>query len=158
MSEIKQCSQQACQIGQLLREGLELVNVSLNLEMYERWGGGSDPVMNAALNDNSHYEKCRQNEVAAKAALKSALPDIRVEVATAYIFMLRHFLDKCEKAEYDTKTAQFVANKEIELWAQYQNSEIDFVDQNGYYINYEQPLFEAFFGKIIRDEAPRKYW
>lgn len=147
MSEIIQCSPQACQIGQLLRQRLELINVSLNLEMYERWGGGSDAKMNAALKDNSHDEKCRQNEAATKAAMKSAQPDVRVEVATAYIFMLRHFLDKCEKAEYDTKTAQFVANKELELWAQYQGSEIDFVDQNGYYIHYEQPLFEAFFGK-----------
>jgi hypothetical protein len=147
MSEIKQCSPQACQIAQLLREGLRLGNISLNLEMYERWGGGNNAEMNEALKDNSHYEKSRQNALDIKSAMQTAAADIRAEVATAYIFMLRHFLDKCEKAEYDTKTAQFVANKEIELWAQYQRSEIDFVDQNGYYINYEQPLFEAFFGK-----------
>ena len=146
MENIIPCGAAATHIAAKLFERLDLQNMSLNLDMYERWGHGSDAQLNAILESGEHYRKVSAVEAECRQLLAEADASTRAELAGAFIYMLAEFVKEAQAADYDTNTAQYVARQETQMWQNYINDPATRIDQNCYYLRYAPALKKAFFG------------
>ncbi len=142
------CTPAALAIEALLRERRALSSELLNLDAYERWGGGGDSEMNARLASgeaNRRYADCEQRS---KSALAGADLFTRASLADAHIFLLQIFIEECEKKDAKAhSTAIFVAKGEIRLWSEYKAGERDDVEQNIFYVHYDAARYAALLGE-----------
>jgi len=119
----------------------------LNLDMYDRWGHGSDPVMNkkmeqAAAIREIHTDAGKQL-VAFVGTCRKEQPEAVEYWAKAHIELLQHFL-----LSASDDTAVFVAKKELAAWQKVRDGQQDFVEENTFYVAADPELHRQLFGRI----------
>ncbi len=141
---------------ELERQVLILRNTAselLNMDMYDRWGHGSDPAMNRKMERAGAIRTAHTN---AKTELPKLVNRYRANEpeaveywARAHIQLLQFFLEKVTDA-----TARHVADQELAAWQALLSGRQDIVEENVYYVGPDPELHEKLFGKI---EIPNLY-
>ena len=135
-------------LERLLLRRKELGSILLNLDMYERWGHGSDPDMNQEMERAPEYgRQIAKLESQLKVLSSKAKKEVIQEWADAHIALLQEFIDRMS-TQKNRSTHIFVAREEIAGWEQVRRREIPFVRQNVYYISCNPELYAKFFGKV----------
>ncbi|HMY12019.1 MAG TPA: hypothetical protein PKC74_10370, partial [Turneriella sp.] len=119
----------------------------LNMEMYERWGQGSDPAMNKKMEQGGSV---RQLHTTAKTELARLVREYRTTQPTAVEYwanahqeLLQQFLLTITDA-----TARYVAEQELRGWQAVLEGRLDFVEENTYYVGPDPAMHARLFGKI----------
>jgi hypothetical protein len=119
----------------------------LNLDMYDRWGGGRDEAMNRKMERGGEFSAAKSS---AQERLNLLVPQLRkadpqaVESwADAWIKLLTGF-----SAETEDSTAKFVADEEIGEWEKVKNGSLNFPEQNTFYIRLNPLKYAEAFGAI----------
>lgn len=125
----------------------------LNMEMYERWGQGSDPAMNKKMEQGFSV---RQLHTTAKTELARLVREYLTTQPTsveywvnAHLQLLQHFLQNVTDS-----TARYVAEEETAAWRALLAGKRDIVEENTYYVHPDAELHAKLFGKI---EIPALY-
>ena len=146
-SRIMKTSAATRKLEKLLLRRKELGSILLNLDMYERWGQGSDPEMNQELKRGPQYgRQTNQIESQIKALSAKAGDEVIREWANAHLALLQEFVDRMS-SQKKRSTEIFVAREEMQGWEKVKKREIAFVRQNVYYIAYDEDLYESYFGQ-----------
>ncbi len=140
------CGRGARALERLLRKRRRLAEKLLNLDMYDRWGNRSVPALNRELLRAEEYgKKLSAVERELEKRSTEAGPEAVREWARAHLALLEDFVSK-RKGRKDQSTALFVARQELEAWRGVEERGTGFVDQNVYYIHYDESLYESYFG------------
>jgi len=141
---------------ELERQVLILRNTAaelLNMDMYDRWGHGSNPAMNRKMEQAGAIRAAHSK---ARAELQNLVNRYRentpeaVEYWTkAHLQLLQFFSDKVTDA-----TARHVTEQEVAAWQALLAGRQDIVEENVYYVGPDPDLHEKLFGKI---EIPNLY-
>lgn len=124
-----------------------------DIEMYDRWGHGSDPVMNRKMQQAGTIREARANATAQLTELvrryRSEQPGALAYWANAHVQLLQHFLQNVTDA-----TARFVAQKETAAWQALLAGTKDIVEENTLYARPDAGMHARLFGKM---ETPPLY-
>lgn len=125
----------------------------LNMDMYDRWGHGSDPAMNKKM---EQADTVRQTHSRATTELSSLVRRYRTEQpktieywVNAHLQLLQYFLQKNTDS-----TARYVAEQEIAAWQALLAGKQDIVEENVFYVGSDAELHAKLFGTI---EIPALY-
>ncbi|MCB1173976.1 MAG: hypothetical protein KDK39_10435 [Leptospiraceae bacterium] len=141
------CSAAVRAIEKRQRRRFQLGNVLLNLDMYERWGHGSDKKMEAELQKADRYasESVQLEKEIRQKCQKLTGPD-RIRWAQAHQQLLQAYIDQLSTQADRAATEIYVAKEEIAAWQALARGEQDYVSQNVYYVHYDQQEYQAYFG------------
>ncbi|MBV6492441.1 MAG: hypothetical protein LDLANPLL_00435 [Turneriella sp.] len=129
------------------RKRFELGNILLNLDMYERWGHGSDPAMNLELEKMGVYSaEAEQLEKQITEKVKSLPLEIRKDWAAAHIRLLESFIAKKNADPEKYSTELFVAKEEMDSWHNLAQGKINYVSRNVFYVSYDREEYFSLFG------------
>ena len=125
----------------------------LNMDMYDRWGHGSDPAMNKKMEQagavREAYSKAKTELPKLVNRFRKERPEAVDYWANAHLQLLQFFLQKVTDA-----TARHVAKQELAAWQALLAGNQDMVEENVYYVGPDPELHEKLFGKI---ETPNLY-
>lgn len=129
------------------RKRFELGNILLNLDMYERWGHGSDPAMNLELEKaNAYATEAGGLEKQITEKVKSLPMEIRKDWAAAHVKLLESFIAEKSADPKQNSTELFVAREEIDNWRKLAQGKIDYVSRNVFYVSYDREEYFSLFG------------
>lgn len=125
----------------------ELGNILLNLDMYDRWGHGSDPAMNLELEKTGAYS-AEASELEKQIAVKVAsLPaEIRKDWAAAHGKLLQSFIAEKMADPKKNSTELFVAREEADNWQKLAEGKTNYVSRNVFYVSYDRDEYFSLFG------------
>ncbi|HMV37436.1 MAG TPA: hypothetical protein PKW28_09975 [Turneriella sp.] len=125
----------------------------LNMEMYERWGHGSDSAMNKKMEQAGFMREVRTNAGAQLAELvrhyRREQPEAVEYWANGHLQLLQYFLQNVTDS-----TARYVAEEETAAWRALLAGKRDIVEENTYYVHPDAELHAKLFGKL---EIPALY-
>lgn len=144
------CPEVARSLERLLLRIHALGGQLLSMDGYERWGGGSDPAMNALLADGGRVRADHERAVAELEALlahaRRTEPAAVTYWAEAHERLLAHFLETMTDG-----TARFVAEEERTAWRALREGTGPLVRENVYYVHVDRALHRALFGDLAPD-------
>ena len=124
----------------------------LTLDAFSRWGPKDEGEQAEA---RANGDRLAAEERAIDAELEARVKQLRAEHpeaveawASAHQRLLDHFLDGLTDAQ---PTERSVAEKERAAWRRVAGGKKAFVDQNTYFVRYDEALFEALFGRLVDD-------
>ena len=125
----------------------------LNLEMHDRWGHSSDPVMNQKMEQagaiREMHTSAGKQLVELVRSYRKEQPEAVEYWANAHVQLLQNFLETTTDS-----TARFVAEKEISAWQAVLSGNRDIVEENIFYVAYDAELHRKLFGAML--DAPEK--
>lgn len=141
------CSPESCKLEKLMRERKRLGNILLNLDMYDRWGHGSDSKMNTELQKWSDYQKQHDHvSTRIEKAVADAAPEAIEQWCDAHIELLETYIETMRKNEKQNSTHIYVAKEEKTGWKKVRREKSGYVQQNVFYVHYDPQLYRRFFG------------
>ncbi len=131
-------------LEELLAKLRRLSAVMLDLEMYERWGNGSDPAFEAralkAIPERSAVYAQLTDQIT---HTRQTQPDAVISWAEAHQRLLEHFVTHIAEPG---STGASVANGEIRAWAEVAAGTRPFVRGNTVYVHLDRDRYRAYFG------------
>ena len=130
----------------LMARRRELSSILLNIDMYERWGNGSDDEMERVAADGHKYA-LEKDEILDRiektvARLRRDTPEAVAAWAKAHI----ELLEQCITRQKDDSTQVFVAKQERQQWEEVIGGSRTYVQENVYYVHLDRDLYQSLFG------------
>ena len=140
----------AIALERLLVRRRELSGELLNADMYDRWGP-KDGAMHADA-ETWRVEHTRVTGELAAMTADLAARDRKsiVAWARAHVALLEQFV-AAKEADEAQSTACFVANQEIDEWRKVERGELNFVNENCYYVHISPAHHAEYFGPAVYD-------
>lgn len=142
----------ACELERRLLRRRAIDRELLTLDAFSRWGPRDEAKQADARAEGA---RLADEERAIDAELEARVKQLRTEDpaaveawASAHQRLLDHFLEGLTEAQ---RTERSVAEKERAAWGRVARGKKALVDQNTYFVRYDEALFEALFGRLVDD-------
>ena len=147
MTTTGSCLTETKALEAMQKKRFELGNILLNLDMYDRWGHGSDPAMDLELQKAGAYAtEASQLEKQIAEKLASLPPEIRKDWAAAHNKLLESFIAEKMADPKKNSTELFVAREEAENWRKLAEGKLNYVSRNVFYVSYDRDEYFSLFG------------
>lgn len=144
---------EAVELERLLLRLREQNMMSLDLEMYERWGTSDPADVDRRATEMGYVPGERGRIVQALTdrvcALRASSPRAIERWADAHVALLDDFVRRTEgDGQGSAGTGRFVAGQEREQWLEVRRGARAYVEENTVYVHVDQALHEVLFGKL----------
>ncbi|MBN8219370.1 MAG: hypothetical protein J0L53_00520 [Spirochaetes bacterium] len=144
------CGPTACALQKDLMQIRELAGSLLSRDAYDRWSYGppEEKEENLAAMAREDREIRAQREQLSQRVqqLRASEPEAVVEWAAAHIALLEDFIAEKSADKEKNGTEIYVAEGELAEWRKLKNGEVSFVEQNVFYVHYNEKLYRSYFG------------
>lgn len=144
------CGPTACALQKDLMQIHALAGSLLSRDAYDRWSHAppekKEENLAAMAREDREIRALREQLSQRVEQLRENEPEAVAEWAAAHIALLEDFIAEKSADKEKNGTEIYVAEGELAEWRKLKNGEVSFVEQNVFYVHYDEKLYRSYFG------------